>query len=251
VAARILISMGGMLNHEHQQESDVNGRRRTPTRLSAMGSMTLLARHIRDVPIETADRLPRKVVIGSQALHRSDITEGKLGIPLMLTLSIVDEENGAAPIAGAAVEIWHCDADGVYSEYASKMEPEAATTTYLRGAQTTDSAGRVTFRTIYPGWSGARAAHVCLRIYDGTTARKTAQLGFPDRVNAAVHGDADRYVKGPNPTVNAADPVFGAAPHGGGERGDFSIVPVAGDNTNGYVAMLEIAVRGRHTPSRR
>jgi protocatechuate 3,4-dioxygenase beta subunit len=235
---------GGMVNHEHHKESDVNRQLRTPTQLSAMGSVTLLGRHIRDVPIDTADRLPRKVVIGSQALHRSDITEGKLGIPLTLTLSIVDEGNGAAPIAGAGVEIWHCDADGAYSEYASRMEPEAATTTYLRGVQTTDRAGRVTFRTIYPGWSGARATHVYLRIYDGTTPRKTAQLGFPDRVNTAVHGDAELYVKGQNPTLNAADPVFGVAPDDGhGDPPDFLIVPVAGDTASGYVAMLEIAVQ--------
>jgi protocatechuate 3,4-dioxygenase beta subunit len=234
----------GMLNRD-RQEDDANSRPRTPTRLSAMGSVTLLARHIRDVPIEAAERLPRKVVIGSQALHRSDITEGKLGIPLMLTLSIVDARNGAAPIAGAAVEIWHCDADGAYSEYASRMEPESATTTYLRGAQTSDSAGRVTFRTIYPGWSGARATHIYVRIYDGATPRKTVQLGFPDRVNAAVHGDADRYVRGQNPTLNAADPLFGAAPgdEDGGDPTDCLIVPVAGDNVSGYVAMLEIAVR--------
>jgi protocatechuate 3,4-dioxygenase beta subunit len=237
---------GAMLNQEHEGESDVNSRRRTPTRLSAMGSVTLLARHIRDVPIETADRLPRKVVIGSQAMHRSEITEGKLGIPLTLTLSIVDAGNGAAPIAGAPVEIWHCDADGAYSEYASKTEPEAATTTYLRGAQTTDRAGRVTFGTIYPGWSGARATHIYLRIYDGAMPRKTVQLGFPDRVNAAVYGDPERYVKGPNPILNAADPVFGAAPgDDGGDPSDFLIVPVAGDNASGYVAMLEIAVDDR------
>jgi hypothetical protein len=70
-------------------------------------------------------------------------------------------------------------------------------------------------------------------------------------VNAAVHGDAERYVKGPNPTLNAADPVFGVAPDdGGGDPPDFLIVPVAGDNTNGYVAMLEIAVQGSPQPTR-
>ena len=236
-----------MANHEHPEESEMNGRRRTPTRLGAMGSVTLLARHLRNIPIEIADRLPRTVVIGSQALHRSDITEGKFGIPLTLTLSIVDVGNGAAPVAGAAVEIWHCDADGAYSEYASKMEPDAATTTYLRGAQTTDRAGRVTFQTIYPGWSGARAAHIYVRIYDGATPTRTVQLGFPDRVNAAVHDDAERYVRGQNPTRNDADPVFGVAPgdDGDSDQPDFLIVPVAGDNPSGYVAMLEIPHRLR------
>jgi protocatechuate 3,4-dioxygenase beta subunit len=231
-----------MLAQDNHEESDVGSRRRTRTRLSAMGSVTLLAPHIGGVPSEAADRIPGKVVIGSQALERSDIAEGKPGTPLMLTLAIIDAANGGAPIAGAAVEIWHCDADGAYSEYASRMEPYAATTTYLRGVQTTDGAGRVTFTSIYPGWSGARAAHIYLRIYDGATPKKTIQLGFPDRVTAAVYSDPELYVKGPNPTNNAADPVFGGAPADGADG--FLIVPVAGNNHSGYVAMVEIAGQG-------
>ena len=93
------------------------------------------------------------------ALHRSDITEGRPGIPLTLTLKIVDAANRRAPIAGANVEIWHCDADGVFSDFASKMYPDATMTTYLRGVLTTGHTGQVTFRTIYPGWSGSRATH--------------------------------------------------------------------------------------------
>jgi protocatechuate 3,4-dioxygenase beta subunit len=219
------------------------GRCRTTTRLSAMGSVPPLAQPFRDIPGETA-RPNRTVMLGSQALDRSDITEGKPGIPLTLIFAIVDATAEGAPIAGAAVEIWHCDADGVFSEYASKFSPDSATTTYLRGVQTSDRAGRVTFKTIYPGWSGVRAPHVYVRVYDRATPRKAVQIGFPDAVSAAVYGDAERYVKGQNPTRNAADPVFGDAPghgtHGGGL--EFQIAAVAGNNASGYVVMLEIPV---------
>ena len=67
-----------------------------------------------------------------------------------VTLTVVDAANGCAPIAGAHVEIWHCDADGVYSEYANGMNPGSTSSTYLRGVQTTDASGKVTFTTIYP-----------------------------------------------------------------------------------------------------
>jgi len=219
--------------------------RRTPTRLNAMGSVSLQARRVRDIPDEIAPLTPEpKVMIGTQLFHRRDITEGKPGIPLTLTLTIVDAVNGLAPIAGANAEIWHCDADGVFSDYGSKPDPEAATTTYLRGAQTTNHGGQVTFTTIYPGWSGDRAAHVFVRVYDGATPRKSLQLGFPDAINATVYADVHRYVKGPSPITNNADPVFGDAPEGGtyGGRREFQIVAVVGDNAIGYVATARIAV---------
>jgi len=218
---------------------------RTPTRLNAMGSFSLQARRVRDIPDEGMPRTPApKVMIGTQLFHRRDITEGKPGIPLTLTLTIVDAASGLAPLEGVNAEIWHCDADGVFSDYASKPDPEAATTTYLRGAQTTNRGGQVTFTTIYPGWPGDRATHIFVRIYDGITPKKTLQLGFPDAINATVYADPHRYVKGQSPITNNVDPVFGDAPEGGtyGGRREFQIIAVAGDNAIGYVATTRIAV---------
>jgi len=234
-----------MSDHDPLRKPAVIIKSRTPTFLNAMGSLAQ-ARPSREIPEERDGRRPdEKVILGNLALHRSDITEGRLGIPLTLTLKVVDAANGRrTPIAGANVEIWHCDADGVFSDYASKMFPDAAMTTYLRGGQTTDRAGLATFKTIYPGWSGARATHVHVRIYSGTTPKKALQLGFPDPVNAAVYADADRYVKGPNPTRNDADEVFGSEPGNGrfGGRQDFQIVAVAGENASGYTGTVAIAV---------
>jgi protocatechuate 3,4-dioxygenase beta subunit len=217
-------------------------KRRTPTWLNAMGSAAL-ARPSRDVDDNGAGARPdQKVVLGAQALHRSDITEGTPGIPLTLTVTLVDAGNGFAPIADANVEIWHCDADGVFSDFASKMHPDAALTTYLRGVLTTNRAGQVTFRTIYPGWNGTRATHVHVRIYDRLTPKMALQIGFPDQVSAAVYDDADRYVKGPCPTRNDADEVFGNSPGNGrfGGRQEFQIATVVGDNARGYLATVLI-----------
>jgi len=217
-------------------------KRRTPTWLNAMGSAAL-ARPARDVDDNGAGPRPdQKVVLGPQALHRSDITEGTPGIPLTLTFTLVNPSNGFAPIPEANVEIWHCDADGVFSDFASKMTPDAALTTYLRGVLTTNRAGQVTFRTIYPGWNGARATHVHVRIYDGLKPKKALQVGFPDPVSAAVYDDSDRYVRGPSPTRNDADEVFGNSPGNGkfGGRQEFHIATVVGDNTRGYLATVLI-----------
>lgn len=231
-----------MYDPDHRPISGAIFRHRTPTRLTAMGSFSLQARRARDLADEDAPRTPApKVMVGPQAFQRRDITEGKPGIPLTLTLTIVDPVNRLLPIVGANVEIWHCDADGVFSDYASKPEPDAATTTYLRGVQTTSRAGQATFTTIFPGWSGERATHIFVRIYDGATPNKTMRLGFPDAINATVYADADRYVKGQSPITNDADPTFGDTRDHGGLR-KFQIAAVAGDNAIGYVATARIAV---------
>jgi protocatechuate 3,4-dioxygenase beta subunit len=77
---------------------------------------------------------------------RSDIREGRPGLPVTLTVKVVNVSNSCAPIAGAVVDIWQCDATGNYSQYGSQR-----TLTYLRGIQTTDDNGQSTFTTIYPG----------------------------------------------------------------------------------------------------
>src|ERR1051325_4220870 len=131
-----------MSDNGDARRSYMSGRNRALTSLTAMG------RHERDRGSARAGNSaagrdmshdeaigpkPRaKVVLGSQALDRSDITEGKPGIPLTLTMTVLDAADGDAPIAGANVEIWHCDADGIYSEYASGTGPGRTATTYLR-----------------------------------------------------------------------------------------------------------------------
>ena len=74
---------------------------------------------------------------------RSDIRENKQGLPLTLNITVVNTNSACAPVANAVVDIWQCDADGNYSQYGSERN-----LTYLRGLQTTDILGRVTFVTI-------------------------------------------------------------------------------------------------------
>jgi protocatechuate 3,4-dioxygenase beta subunit len=241
-------------NVDHQIPT-VLGRHRALTSLSAMG---LYKREGSGAAAATGDVIPcnqvryealrqnpaAKVIIGSQAFERSDITEGRPGVPLTLTLTVVEEASACAPIAGAHVEVWHCDADGVYSEYGLGVSAGSSATTYLRGVQTTDRAGRVTFHTIYPGWYDRRATHIHVRIFNGTRLKKTVELGFPDAISAAVY-DSTLYIKGEGPTRNFDDAVFSNAAGNGtyGGRHAFQIVAIAGDNASGYVATAPTAIR--------
>jgi hypothetical protein len=184
------------------------------------------------IPEETAGPYPDTTnMVGDPATYRSDIREDRQGVPLMVTLTVVDVASGCAPVAGAHVEVWHCDADGTYSEYGA-----GAGATFLRGVQTTDASGQVTFTTIYPGWYQGRATHIHIQVYSGTTVTKTTQLAFPESVNQTVYGGGSSYyTKGQNPTTNASDMVF--------SDGDtLEVAQTSGTIASGYTALLQIGV---------
>ena len=202
-----------------------------------------------EIPDETAGPYPdTKGMVDDPAFHRSDLFEDRVGVGLTVALTIVDAAAGCAPVAGAQVEIWHCDVDGVYSEYANSMNAGSTATTYLRGVQVSDASGKVTFRTIYPGWYSPRATHIHVRIYRGTTLLKTTQFGFPDAINAMVYTPTSLitslYKKGLNPTTDDTDQVFGNGALMGTDGGghDLQIASVTGSPNNGFLATLTMAV---------
>ena len=95
---------------------------------------------------------------------RSDPSDGSVkdGAPLSLTVHVSKiDSSGCTPLQGAQVDVWHCDALGVYSDAA---EPSFNTKgkKFLRGYQVTDANGNVQFTTIYPGWYQGRAVHIHL-----------------------------------------------------------------------------------------
>jgi protocatechuate 3,4-dioxygenase beta subunit len=123
---------------------------------------------------------------------RRDIVEDRPGVPLALAVTVVDAST-CEPIRDAAVDIWHCDALGVYSgEPSEGSEGE----TYLRGIQLTDGSGRAEFATIYPGQYPGRTTHIHLKVhtggrqsdgvYSGGYVSHTGQLFTTDRSDAEV-----------------------------------------------------------------
>jgi protocatechuate 3,4-dioxygenase beta subunit len=167
-------------------------------------------------------------------LFRSDIREGKSGAPLTLTISVVNVNNGCSPVAGANVEIWQCDADGHYSQYAQPGY-NGVSQTFLRGIQTSDSAGRVTFTTIYPGWYQGRATHIHIDVAVNGRSVKVTQIAFPESTTAALYSTGVYAAKGQNPTANARDNVL--ADSVASEMAD-----VTGNPTSGYNATFTVGV---------
>lgn len=123
---------------------------------------------------------------------RPDIVENRPGVPLALALSVVDADT-CEPIRDAAVDVWHCDALGVYSgEPSEGSEGE----TYLRGVQLTDANGLAEFATIYPGQYPGRTTHIHVKVhidgrqsdgtYSGGHVSHTGQLFTSDRRDAEI-----------------------------------------------------------------
>jgi protocatechuate 3,4-dioxygenase beta subunit len=135
---------------------------------------------------------------------RRDVREGKRGTLLTLRLGVVDAST-CRPIKGATVDIWHCDALGVYSDVAQQGTEGQ---TFLRGIQRANAKGVATFTTIYPGWYPGRTVHVHTRVYLGGSVVHTGQLYFSDAVTDAVYTRAP-YASRPNRDPrNAGDAIF-------------------------------------------
>ena len=136
-------------------------------------------------------------------LFRSDIREGKSGTQLTLTIKVVNTNSGCAPVSNANVEIWHLDEAGHYSQYGTEQAQ-----TFLRGIQTTNSNGEVTFTTIYPGWYQGRATHIHVEVTMSGRSVKATQIAFPESINNAVYGTGAYASRGANPMSNTSDGIF-------------------------------------------
>ena len=88
---------------------------------------------------------------------RFDPTDGAMqpGLPLSLTINVSQLTNcQTAPLTGAFIDLWHCNALGVYSDVGMQSSTGRK---YLRGYQATNREGNVYFLTIYPGWYQGRS----------------------------------------------------------------------------------------------
>lgn len=104
------------------------------------------------------------------------------GIPLTLTLQLVNTNLSCTPLAGYAVYLWHCTREGTYSMYSTGLTGE----TFLRGVQQADANGQLSFTTIFPGCYDGRYPHMHFEVYPSLAAATTAsnavltsQLTFP------------------------------------------------------------------------
>ncbi|WP_247235002.1 intradiol ring-cleavage dioxygenase [Telluribacter sp. SYSU D00476] len=187
-------------------------------------------------PTETAGPFPTK---SPASFVRSDITDGRTGYKMTAKITIGNTNNGCAPLAGAIVDIWHCDATGNYSEYGGTgmQSTNYQSVHFLRGRQVTDANGLVTFTTIFPGWYSGRATHIHVHIYnDNGTSLKVTQIAFPEGESSAV-ALVNGYSKGMSGyTTNARDNVFG------NDGGVNQIATVSGNTTDGFELTIQMNV---------
>ena len=187
---------------------------------------------------------------------RSNITEGRNGVPFELNIQVTDENLGCTPIENAVVEIWHCDSRGVYSAFPDDMSREAFDInwavlvdgergkaapvndkTYLRGAQATDENGMVSFSTIFPGWYETRVTHIHMKVYTDEKNYLTTQLYFPDDLCERIYTTHSDYAPhGPNPYKHHNDLILGFYPQSPG------VLIVPEETGSGLVANVKIGV---------
>jgi protocatechuate 3,4-dioxygenase beta subunit len=186
-------------------------------------------------PSETEGPYPDKTgMINNSAYYRRDVTEGKAGLPLTLVLTVVNANSACSAVSNASVEIWHCDAAGNYSEY-SQPGFDGTGQTFLRGVQSTDSGGQVTFTTIYPGWDAGRATHIHVDVFVNGSLMKATQVAFPESTTAGVYSTGVYASKGQNSTSNSSDSVFS-------DGTQSEMATMTGNTSSGYTASLTIGI---------
>ncbi|NJB70504.1 protocatechuate 3,4-dioxygenase beta subunit [Saonia flava] len=149
--------------------------------------------------------------------ERSDITEDKQGKPFNLRLQIIRQPD-CTPLANAVVDIWHCDAEGVYSGYPEEITHDVwkgylfeerhgkivngrfhvdpiNDASFLRGRQKTNEDGWVSFNTIFPGWYDGRVPHIHAKIYIDEVEQLTTQFYFENETCDTIYTTHEPYIK--------------------------------------------------------
>lgn len=196
-----------------------------------------------------------------EKLNRADLTLGETdpnvaqALKLKLVIGVYDV-NGmmCTPIRGATVDIWHANAMGIYSDEASGVIQSEDTRgkKYLRGYQTTDEAGLVTFATVYPGWYMGRAIHIHFKLRmlgSGASQEFTSQMFFDEMFNSMVMSQPPYKAHGERPVKNEDDHIYsgtaqnGQKPAGGKLAPGLQIMPKLTLTTAGVEAVLKIGLK--------
>ncbi len=135
---------------------------------------------------------------------RRNITEGRPGTPLQLQLEVVDAST-CRPIKGAAVDVWHADALGVYS---GESVENTVGQTFMRGIQRTNAHGVAVFQTVYPGWYAGRTVHIHVKVHIAGNVVHTGQLFFHDSLTDRVYRKSPYSRRQNRSTRNATDSIY-------------------------------------------
>ena len=164
------------------------------------------------------------------------------GVPLTITLKLVNTASSCASLEGLAVYLWHCTADGNYSLYSSGITNQ----NYLRGVQVSDASGLVSFTSIFPGCYSGRWPHIHFEVYrslalatSGSNDIRTSQLALPQAACSEVYNGDSRYsasIRNLAAITLASDNVFG------NDSAAYQLATVTGSVSAGYLATLTVGV---------
>jgi protocatechuate 3,4-dioxygenase beta subunit len=179
-----------------------------------------------------------------ERLNRSDIradpTDNSIskGTALRLIFNVSQVGgNSCKPFAGATVDLWHCDASGVYSDVLDRSFNTQGKK-FLRGYQVTDRNGTAQFITIYPGWYPGRAVHVHFKIRTDAITQKsyefTSQLYFDEALTDKIHAQSPYISKGQR-TKNEQDGIF--------QDGGKDLILRLSKDGKGYVGTFDIGLQ--------
>ncbi|SHO63117.1 intradiol ring-cleavage dioxygenase [Algoriphagus zhangzhouensis] len=156
-------------------------------------------------PRETRGPFPNKT---PAELMRANIIGDRKGVALLINLKVQSQSESCGNLSGVQVDVWHCDAEGYYSEYGGNrlQQKDLSNEHFLRGRQTTNENGEVSFISIFPGWYPGRAPHIHLDVVKDGDIILTTQIAFPEAITSEVY--ASSGYKGKEDTPNEKDGVF-------------------------------------------
>jgi protocatechuate 3,4-dioxygenase beta subunit len=172
---------------------------------------------------ETAGPFPTK---DPKSLIMQDITGGREGTSMIMKIGIKNKSMACAALVDVIVDVWYCDAKGNYSEYGGTGDN--ASLHYLRGRQTTDAGGFVSFKAIFPGWYKGRAPHIHVQIFNKAgKSLLITQIAFPKTICDKVYTEAKAIYGDLADTTNEKDGIFN-------DGYQNQIATVTGNKNDGY-----------------
>ncbi|MEZ0128304.1 intradiol ring-cleavage dioxygenase [Flavobacterium sp. LBUM151] len=187
-------------------------------------------------PAETKGPFPIKT---PSQLVLENIKSDRIGVALLINLTIQNQSKDCAPLEGILVDVWHCDKDGNYSEYGgtSMQQTDYTTVHFLRGRQTSDVNGNVSFISIFPGWYQGRAPHVHVEVLTASgSSLLVTQIAFPENVTSEVYSSTNYAAHGQADTSNTRDNVFS-------DSLSNELATLTGNLTDGYTLSKTITVK--------
>lgn len=180
---------------------------------------------------------------------RDDIVDGQEGVELLLDVQIINSKT-CEPIANNYLDVWHCNATGVYSGVEAE---DTIGLNYLRGVYPTDEEGIVQFKTIFPGWYEGRSTHIHIFSHVNATVQtnnNTLNIGGTDHIGQIYFEDSlvDEiselypYTKDTNPRTTNEEDMFFPQQNSSGYDAIIEIEYLGTNISDGLIGYMSIAV---------